>query len=89
MATRKSRVKRRVTLSRRFTATEYLEHVGSVVGGLEHLVVLERKVKSAEKERADWVGRLRSLGTSWADIGEAVGMSRQAAEWRYDRGKRR
>lgn len=50
------------------------------------LTSLPRVAKTAvkvEENLAEWVGRARELGATWARIGEALGMTRQSAWGRF------
>jgi uncharacterized membrane protein len=51
-----------------------------------------RALKAADQELANWlseaVGQARQAGRSWAEIGDALGVSRQAAWQLYNSGLR-
>ncbi|MGO8958761.1 MAG: ClpX C4-type zinc finger protein [Streptosporangiaceae bacterium] len=55
--------------------------------GVEDVLTLLPRVAAAgaqvERNLVGWVGRARSLGVTWARIGEALGMTRQSAWERF------
>jgi hypothetical protein len=56
------------------------DHEQTLLSGLRHLAEIA--------ERVDWallslVGEARAEGATWADIGRALGVSRQAAQQRF------
>lgn len=46
---------------------------------LAHLVGMHRTAEAAIQNRAEGVEQARRFGATWQDIGEALGMTRQAA----------
>ena len=50
---------------------------------LENLPRIARAGTQVEESLTGWVGRARELGSSWARIGEALGMTRQSAWTRF------
>jgi hypothetical protein len=57
-----------------------IDHEQTLLAGLGHLAAIA--------ERVDWallsvVGEARAEGATWADIGRALGVSRQAAQQRF------
>ena len=53
---------------------------------LETLAENGEKLRELQEENARAVDRLRELGASWAEIGHALGATRQAARKRYGAG---
>lgn len=60
------------------------------VSGLDEVLRNLRLVAAAhaqvEANLAEWVGKARSLGATWARVGEALGMTRQSAWERFSGG---
>lgn len=54
--------------------------------GTEHLRNLSAAVANVQSEIQRSVEKLREEGMSWAQIGDALGVSKQAAQQRYSRG---
>jgi len=46
-----------------------------------------RRQRLTELERL-WVGRAREAGATWAEVGDAIGTTRQRAQALYGKGKR-
>jgi hypothetical protein len=61
---------------------EWAGHV-EPVDAVARLVVLQQEVQAATARLDEGVGFARLTGASWADIGRAVGMSRQSAHERW------
>ena len=59
------------------------EHAASAEEVLAHLPLVAAAGAQLENNLAGWVGRARSLGVTWARIGEALGMTRQSAWERF------
>jgi hypothetical protein len=43
------------------------------------------EAREVERLTADWVQKARDAGASWQQIGDALGVTRQAAQQRYGR----
>jgi hypothetical protein len=61
---------------------------GGRAGGDPQDLVAGIRALAATAERIDWamlslIGESRSLGVSWSAIGEALGVSKQAAQQRF------
>lgn len=54
---------------------------------LETLAALERARKALETEMHRHVAVARASGIGWADLGDAVGMSKQATHYRFTKAK--
>lgn len=50
---------------------------------LAHLIDVADAVTHAERQLADAVRAARAAGASWAQIGDAIGLTRQAAQQRW------
>ena len=59
------------------------EHPASAEDVLALLPRVTAAGAQVERNLAGWVGRARSLGVTWARIGEALGMTRQSAWERF------
>lgn len=59
------------------------DHVGDLDEVLATLPRVATASAQVEATLAGWVGRARSLGATWARVGEALGMSRQSAWERF------
>ncbi|HEY2638986.1 MAG TPA: ClpX C4-type zinc finger protein [Streptosporangiaceae bacterium] len=59
------------------------EHAASTEEVLAHLPLVAAAGAQVDRNLAGWVGRARSLGVTWARIGEALGMTRQSAWERF------
>lgn len=59
---------------------ELTDSVGEVLGTLPRMAAAHAQV---EENLHGWVGRARSLGATWAAIGEALGTTRQSAWERF------
>jgi hypothetical protein len=59
------------------------DHVSDLEDVLSTLPRVATASAQVEATLAGWVGRARSLGATWARIGEALGMSRQSAWERF------
>jgi hypothetical protein len=58
-----------------------LDHVG--LAALEQARYMVEVIQLAENEMAKAVATARAAGASWTQIGDALGMSRQAAHERF------
>ncbi len=54
--------------------------LATVLGTLPRMALAQRQ---ASDHLGRWVGRARELGATWADIGAALGMTRQSAWERF------
>jgi hypothetical protein len=54
-------------------------------GALEAITVAQQLARNAEQDLASTVGRARESGHTWAEIGQTLGTSRQAAFQRFGR----
>lgn len=54
-----------------------------MTGDLQHLTDLERMILGWQYSQRETVWDLRAAGTSWAKIGAALGVTRQAAHQRF------
>jgi hypothetical protein len=59
------------------------DHVNQLDDVLATLPRVAMASAQVEATLAGWVGRSRSLGATWARVGEALGMSRQSAWERF------
>ncbi len=59
------------------------EHAGSLEEALTTLPRVAATTSQVEASLAGWVRHARSLGATWATIGEALGMTRQSAWERF------
>jgi hypothetical protein len=53
---------------------------------LEHLPRVAAAGAQVEANLAGWVGRARTLGATWTQVGEALGVTRQSAWERFAEG---
>jgi hypothetical protein len=59
------------------------ERVESLAEVLAHLPRAAAVSAQVERDLAGWVGRARALGATWAQVGTALGMTRQSAWERF------
>jgi len=59
------------------------DHAGTIDEVLVNLSRVADSVAQVEGGLAQWVGRARSLGATWRQIGDALGMTRQSAWERF------
>ena len=59
------------------------EQAGSLDVVLAHLPKVAAARAQVEETLQGWVGQARSLGATWAQVGDALGMTRQSAWERF------
>ena len=59
------------------------EHAQTVEAALAHLPNVARAQAQVEETLLGWVRRARRLGATWAQVGEALGITRQSAWERF------
>jgi hypothetical protein len=59
------------------------EHVTDLDGALANLPLVATAGAQADAALRGWVGQARSLGGTWARIGDSLGISRQSAWERF------
>jgi hypothetical protein len=59
------------------------DHAESVEAALAHLPYVARAQAQVEESLLGWVRRARKLGATWAQIGDALGITRQSAWERF------
>ncbi|HUE07579.1 MAG TPA: ClpX C4-type zinc finger protein [Acidimicrobiales bacterium] len=59
------------------------EHAQTVDAALAHLPNVARAQHQVEESLLGWVLRARQLGATWAEVGDALGITRQSAWERF------
>ncbi|HEY1651998.1 MAG TPA: ClpX C4-type zinc finger protein [Acidimicrobiales bacterium] len=59
------------------------DHAGTVQAALAHLPNVARAQAQVEESLLGWVRRARQLGATWAQVGDALGITRQSAWERF------
>jgi hypothetical protein len=59
------------------------DHASTVDAALAHLPNVARAQKQVEESTLGWVLRARQLGATWAQVGDALGITRQSAWERF------
>ncbi|HSZ37458.1 MAG TPA: ClpX C4-type zinc finger protein [Acidimicrobiales bacterium] len=59
------------------------EHAGTREAALAHLPNVARAQRQVDESLLGWVRRARQLGATWAQIGDALGITRQSAWERF------
>jgi hypothetical protein len=59
------------------------EHAQTVDAALTHLPNVARAQAQVEESLLGWVHRARKLGATWAQVGDALGITRQSAWERF------
>jgi hypothetical protein len=59
------------------------DHVHTVEGALAHLPNVVRAQAQVDETLVGWVRRARQLGATWAQVGDALGITRQSAWERF------
>jgi hypothetical protein len=59
------------------------DHAETVQAALAHLPNVARAQAQVEESLLGWVRRARALGATWAQIGDALGITRQSAWERF------
>jgi hypothetical protein len=59
------------------------DHAETVQAALAHLPNVARAQAQVEESLLGWVRRARTLGATWAQIGDALGITRQSAWERF------